>query len=234
MKRSRIQSVFCAFICIVFLATTVGGAMVSNAAEESTNVAPAIVECTGETVSTCRTQGMAPVFDGMTDRLFAGFYEDSACENPLTKDEILDATGDTKYFAKFVAKEVLDVKSQLSMGTMIDSEKTDLCLLSTVDSLHYCEVGFKVEIGDVQRTLTSTSVYETIYGCKDDSNTTEVLQPEEVFSAESAYFMTYKLTDFPYTAYDTSIKVTPQWTTLDGIVVTGTEKIFTARSIHFA
>jgi len=131
-------------------------------------------------------------------------------------------------YAKFVDESVLGFGYQLAAGTTLFSDGTDWRLLTSVDSLDYQSVGFEVTIGKNTHLLTSNKVYKTIYGYgyKDAYNYNVSYTPQETFSAASKYFMAYKLTGIPNSAFTRNIKVTPVWTTLDGTMVIGIGETF--------
>ncbi len=156
--------------------------------------------------------------------VFAGWYEDAEYTTPIDAD-----VTEGKAFARYVREAVLSVKLQIIAGTKSDTPSTNLRLVTTVDSLEYRSVGFKVEVNGVVKADTSTrTVYQTIKGYKDGQGISYL--PTR-FSGESKYFMTHTLTGIPSADYDTKITVTPYWKTLDGTVVSGVARTFTINEI---
>ena len=150
----------------------------------------------------------APTQDGY---VFAGWYTDSTCKTVYT------ATSG-KAYAKFVAKEVLSVKAQITAGTTAESTSTDMRFITTVDCADYQEIGFKITIGEKTVTVTSKTVYKQIVA--KDGGIAVSIAPT-AFHETSKYFMTYTLTGIPQSIFDTDIVVVPYWVTKDGTEVDG-------------
>ncbi|MBQ9973799.1 MAG: hypothetical protein IJP02_02445 [Oscillospiraceae bacterium] len=146
-----------------------------------------------------------------TDHVFGGWYADAECTVPYTK-------GSGEAYAKFVDENVLRVKFQLSAGANAGSESVALRLVSTVDDLQYSKVGFKITVNGKTVEVSSTTVYSAITAS--EGGVAYDYDPTE-FSAESAYFITFTITDIPSTAFGSAIAVVPYWVTLDGTVFEG-------------
>ena len=113
---------------------------------------------------------------------------------------------------------------------VIIKKYADLRFVTTVDSLYYQNVGFKIEVGQKYIEPNYTEVYDTLYGVSNE-NETLTFKPY-VFAAESNYFNTHTLANIPDTDFDKEIKVTPFWTTQDGTKVYGTEPVtYTVNSL---
>lgn len=140
--------------------------------------------------------------------VFAGWYADRACTVPIGRD-----VTDGSAYAKYVPEQVLRVKAQVGKDVTTESTATGVRLVTTVDSLNYAQVGFRMSYngGDIVERMTST-VYETILSLG------EACKPT-VFSEESQYFATLGISDVPLDG--NTIRVTPIWTTLDGTTVGG-------------
>lgn len=151
-----------------------------------------------------------------TGKVFAGWYTDSTCKTPYTAK-----TGSA--YAKFVNADVLSVKVQLSAGTTASTEKTNLRIVTTVDSLNYTNVGFKVTIGNKTVDITSKTVFKKIVAQTADESFD--YNPSDI-CPDSAYFMTAVISNIPNAAFGTKIDIVPFWTTFDGAVVTGAQKRF--------
>ena len=118
-----------------------------------------------------------------------------------------------------------DVYVEEDTSKEIPEDYADLRFVTTVDSLNYANVGFKIGIGANSMEVSSKEVYGTLYGVS-NANKTLKYTPD-VFTIESSYFKTHTLTNIPDTAFDTEITVTPFWTTQDGTKVYGTAKTCT-------
>ena len=153
--------------------------------------------------------------------IFAGWYSRKECGY----DYVLSTSpaNGAKAYAKFVDENVLSLKLQFRVGTTAKSNDTDIRLLTTVDSLDYRNVGFELTLKGQTGSVTSQTVYRTVYGYKDGNNVHYL--PTE-FSAMSQYFMVRKLTGLKNEDFDEVMTVTPKWTTLDGTVVTGISRSF--------
>lgn len=173
-------------------------------------------------ISAYRTEGAytAPEKDGY---VFAGWFTDEACTTPVAVDTVSGSA-----YAKWVTKDVLSVKAQVLAGTTTASESTDLRFLTTVDSLDYQNIGFRITINGKTNTPASTSVYKAITA---RSNGAVVAKDPTVFSEVSEYFHTYTITKIPSSAFGTGITVTPYWTTLDGTVANGVARTLTVSEI---
>ena len=151
--------------------------------------------------------------------VFAGWYEDAAFTTPIAQ-----SVTEGPAYAKFVDAQVLAVKWQLSAQTNAQSAETKIRLVTTVDTLNFRKVGFRVDFGGIrQLDLTSKEVYRHVMGFQ--SGETTYYEPD-VFSPESQYFMTAIISGVKNTHFDTNFTVVPYWVTLDGTTVDGLTKIF--------
>jgi hypothetical protein len=124
-----------------------------------------------------------------------------------------------------VDQDVLSLGRQITYNTTVDSDITDLRLVTTVDSNQYRTVGFTIQLGDgtiIERTFHT--VYESISG-KNGEIRTEY-HPSD-FSADSRYFLAFEIENIPKDAFDTNFTVTPFWITPDGTQVNGVSSSFT-------
>ena len=174
--------------------------------------------CEWATIQECRANKKAPVIEGTEGKVFAGWYKDSAYKNELKASEQVDGA-----FAKFVDPLTLTAKCQISATTTATSKKTNLRIVTTVDSLNYQSVGFDVTIGGKEASLLADTVYHTIYGYT-DGNKVKYTPSVTFENDDSKYFMVYELQNIPSSVFEADIKIIPRWTTLDGIVVTGEPK----------
>lgn len=164
--------------------------------------------------------------------VFAGWYEDAACEKPL--DESV-TTGEA--FAKFLDDDVLAEKRQISAGTTAASEKTNLRFVTSVDCLDYQEAGFIVNVEgradgdgwqDGWKRFETTAVYEKIVSQFDG---TIIMTNPEDFDEASQYFVTFTLTNIPQSMFGKKITVIPYWVTADGTLETGAERTLTVNDV---
>lgn len=155
----------------------------------------------------------APAMEG---KVFGGWYADEALTQPLGQDV---TTGWA--YAKFVDEATLTVKFQLTNGTTAQSEQTDLRVLTSVDSLSYRNVSFRIDVEGTAQTVTSDRVYQQV-----KAGGVLISDLSGLFGSDAAYFVTYTLLDIPQSVFDMTFTVTPGWTTLDGTVVEGTARSF--------
>ena len=156
--------------------------------------------------------------------VFAGWYEDEACETtPLNKE-----TKSGGAYAKYVPEQIMNVQAQISINLRDSDPNNDgngsIRFVSTVDSDNYSKVGFRFVIGDgeaIERDITT--VYNHIY-VNEAGGTTDRCTPAMVGCSMSKYFVTWGFWNIPESAFQTSIKATPYWETLDGTMVYGAEK----------
>ncbi|MBR4768204.1 MAG: hypothetical protein IK088_04415, partial [Lachnospiraceae bacterium] len=145
-------------------------------------------------------------------KVFGGYYTDDTFATPSTESTA---------FAKFVDENVLKAKYQLTYAANENDAATRLRVVTTVDSLHYQEVGFFVKVGDgAEQKFATKTVARQITG-------TDGLNPLEyepsVFSEESQFFCAYNFT-VPAAKFAIDLSFTPFWTTLDGTEVRGEER----------
>ena len=103
---------------------------------------------TKEQIQTYKDNNTYPILSAATytdsqDWLFAGWFTDADCETPIGSE-----IPDTGAYAKFVHADVLSVKCQIESSTQSDTEHTNMRLISTLDSLMYDKVGFKVRFNN--------------------------------------------------------------------------------------
>lgn len=165
------------------------------------------------TFMTYRTEGAytVPTKEGYR---FAGWFLDAECKEPFMQGASADTNA--TYYAKFVDQYALTVKRQVLEGTTAQSEKTDLRVVTTLDSLDYEEVGFRVTFEGV-KTIETTfqTAYKTLYAAG-------VAYKPDIFSAASEYFATLVIKNIPVLTLGADSKVSVQafWVTHDGTTVT--------------
>ena len=212
-KWKRICSIVCAAVLFVsgsFVVQNVKAA--NNVIEQTDNIAKVAyigTEYQG-------LNGGVPTLEGY---IFSGWYTQEDCG---VANVLKEAPGDSDtVYAKFVKKDVLSVKVQLRYGTNMDSEYTKIRLITSVDSLNYQEVGFDF-------SCSTKTVYTTLFGYSSDSQ--QSYQPSSISTA-SNYFMVQNVTNFPQELFQTTITVTPKWTTLDGTTVAGEARTFKIQDV---
>lgn len=151
--------------------------------------------------------------------LFAGWYTDNTCTTPVTTTtEIPDAGA----YAKFVNPDVLSLKLQVNSDAAT-AESTNLRLVSSVDSLNYQRVGFKVSYnGNAPMDVYTSTVYKRIMASA-AAGVSYKYSPK-VVGTESEYFVTATLLNVNSNNYNKSFYIEPYWITFDGVTVCGVSK----------
>lgn len=195
--------------------------------------------CFGKTAPVCTLS------DESCGYLFAGWYNDGDASSPIrVAADVQDAT---KITAKFVPARLTGIACQNKVDAAESSAtKTNMRIVSTVDSTNYQAVGFNV-YGRSQKTdgtWQEWKMYE--YAASGDKNKAEsskvysglktyhlengtavaddtITKPEDVFGSDAAGFLftTISLSSIPKANYSTTIAVKPYWITLDGTYVEG-------------
>ncbi len=112
----------------------------------------------------------------------------------------MSETGIDTTYAGAMVKEI-GIGIQLTKDTSFDSAKTDLRIISAVDSLDYDQVGFKITFesdngkGTVEKLVMSKVVYSTILEANGDKATTAT--PAELLGEYAQYFTTFTLENVP-------------------------------------
>lgn len=152
------------------------------------------------------------------DWIFAGWYTDRTCEIALDKNTVSGS-----YYAKFIPAEVLSIRCQIPVDTNEGTTGTSkLRIVSTVDSLRYSKVGFRLEIANnAPIDYNTTTVYSSI---KVTGDGVPFAHQPSVFDDMSKYFITATITNIPSTEFATGIRITPYWVTLDGTEVYGVSR----------
>ena len=152
--------------------------------------------------------------------IFAGWYGDAGCnkESALSSE---DTTGSA--YAKFVDKNMLTVKAQVTAGTTDTSSSTNIRFVTSVNDLNYKRIGFKIIIhkasGDDVRDRVDDVVYKTLTALIGDA--TWNYTPQGLFCGTATCFKAWVIKDVPLADFNTEFDVTPYWETLDGTVVEG-------------
>lgn len=158
---------------------------------------------------------------------FAGWYTDAEGKEPV---KATDTVTHDFVFAKYVPEGVLSVKLQLKKGTTATSEKTDMRLITSVDSTQYQKVGFavtaKVSVDGTEKNQTKTYAQSVCYSTLNGASVT--YYPSEFHDA-SEKFVTSLLQNMPIKDSDLSKEITivPYWKTLDGTIYYGVSRTIT-------
>ena len=214
MKKILKRLLIFGFIFTCFMATT--GKEV-NAASDTY-----VREFDGKDVSTYKQANKAPIPDlsatQYNDWIFAGWYTNEACTTAMTTAPVEG----TKYYAKFVPSEILNVKCQVSAETDWDSASSDLRLVSSVDSLEYEEVGFEISYnGGKAFKISTDTVYRKIEAGK--GGVSYGYSPN-IFDLDSEYFITATLKNINNANFYKGFYIKAYWVTLDGTTVYGTSR----------
>lgn len=155
-----------------------------------------------------------PVMNGY---VFGGWYQTADETTPVSVDTVSGSA-----YAKLVPEEVLSVKAQAGTNASYDAkENTRLRFVTTVDSVHYTEVGFDVTINGKMKELRSDTVYRVIQARDGENNVT--YEPSK-FHTSAIYFNTISIGEIPSSAFNVPITVVPIWKTQDGTTVKGVER----------
>lgn len=158
--------------------------------------------------------------------VFAGWYYDVACTK-LVASETVNVEEDEQIFAKFLPQDVLSVKAQLKLaeGTTTDSAegKTEMRLITTIDAkLDYQNVGFLIN----GKPYTCQYAYTSLKAAGFEKT-------PDVFNSCSKRFVTRNIINLSWNTttklVDRPIKVQAFWTTGDGTVIYGQERIITIK-----
>ena len=161
-------------------------------------------------VDAFKANGTVPASDG---KIFAGWFTDETCTKAFT-----EKTG--KAYAKFIDEKILTVKAQISSGTTASSASTSIRFITSVDSLKYQNVGFKITCNGKTIDRKMTKVYTAI-------NAGGAKVKPTVFSEDSRYMEAYTLNNITKDDYGKAFTVTPYYTTQDGTIVEGATNTFT-------
>ncbi len=160
-------------------------------------------------VTNYKASGTYPVQDG---KQFAGWFTDASCETPYT-----EKTGIA--YPKFVDEKVATIGAQY-VENHKGSGKGAVRFVSTVDSLDYTAVGFKILGGynDESAKRIDKDVSSVLTMVNNSSYTNAAAFSG---SEDSAYFFAVNVIGITDGTKDNSIAVTPYYKTLDGTVVWG-------------
>ena len=121
---------------------------------------------------------------------------------------------------------MLTIKRQVTAGSQLTSEKTNLRVLTTVDSLDYQVVGFEFAINNGEAfNREATTVYRSV--ASHEGGQVVANNPDKLFSSESTHFLSWEFYNIPQSDFGSTIQVTPYWQTADGAKVMGKTREFT-------
>ena len=166
-------------------------------------------------------QGEKTYPTGKAGYVFAGWYKLDGEQYVALSEKAANAA--TSAYAKFVDRDVLRAKYQLTANTTSFTDTTKLRMLTTVDTLNYQSVGFRLTIDGKTRDLTTDVVYKEIKATIDGKATT---YSPKVFDNLSEFIMTHSISEIPNSAFAMGFRVEPIWTTLDGTIVSGVAQNF--------
>lgn len=144
---------------------------------------------------------------------------DDAVATPVSEKTVYGGA-----WAKYVPEEVLTVKAQVSkrVAEVTDNNtEVKLRLVTSVDSLRYRRVGFKVFVTK-ENDMHTQDVFSEVTVREDASNSTKVY-PKDIFhKTASSHFATRVISGFTKDMFNSKeLRVTPYWKTLDGTIVEG-------------
>jgi hypothetical protein len=164
---------------------------------------------------TYKNASKAPRYSGTEsgDYIFAGWFADKDCSSVV-------ADGAATAYAKFVSADILSAACQVKADTASSTATTALRMLSTVDSLDYSKVGFKVKVADKEEKAYNTdTVYKNITALENGVESNNIAATK--FDSNSGWFFALTILNISNTDYAKGIQITPYWITLDGTEVTG-------------
>ena len=164
-----------------------------------------------------------PTPEGYDDYIFSGWYTDKTCtmKTALAATVTSETVGEnTLAYAKFVPKEVLGVRAQVTAATEYKSDTANIRFVTSVDSANYQAVGFDCEQNGKIMNGESKSAYKKLQFMNNEGKIMNY-SPGNVFHAMSKYFMAATLQNVVNADFGDGITVTPYWITLDGTKVSG-------------
>lgn len=168
------------------------------------------------------SQEQIPIADGLYKNwLFAGWYEDNTCKKPIRTANAIPEEG---AYAKFVNPDVMSIKLQNGANAEdAEATKTNMRIVSSVDSLNYRKVGFEVtKQGESTRTVDTSTVYERIVA--NATSGVEYQYSPKTVGTESEYFVTVTILNIIKEDYNKEYLIKPFWETLDGVKVYGVSR----------
>lgn len=157
--------------------------------------------------------------------LFAGWFTGAPYDYTVAVPSSATTIEEETVYAKFVVRDILTVKAQVSAELTDDDLTNDstgnIRFATTVDTLDYSEVGFRVSYdktgnGDLtEKSHVNNKVYPTLNAIGG------VTYQPTTFSKASTYFKACTVQNVGEDYYGLAFTVVPFWKTLDGTVVEG-------------
>lgn len=165
----------------------------------------------------------APVKKGY---VFGGWFYTADNTEPLS-----DKNSEGEAYAKFVPEDVLKVYCQNSDGTNKRTAKTNVRLVTSVDTDIYEKVGFDITIYGTEVTKYNHEISH-IYKKITISSGNDIISVKDnrLFSKASKYFVTLKMTNIQNSGFDIPYHVRAYWITQDGTKVYGPDKYARVRN----
>ena len=162
-----------------------------------------------------------PQMDGYEEWVFAGWYSDESCGNEYA---LREETKTGEAYAKFVPAELLSIKCQILADTTVNTDSTQLRLVSTVDNLQYESVGFDIQMGEKIFHYESKKVCKEIKVTENSNSKVEFGCTPKDFHAMANWFTTVTIINIQKNQFTNGIFINPFWTTLDGTTVYGVSR----------
>lgn len=228
METSKLKTKISKRVSAILLAAMVVGVGFSGYSEKAEATVPTKVEYVECKTASTYTKTTAPKAVDIAPELgsgylFAGWFKDDKGNTAYKADENVAGVA----YAKFVPAQVLSVKTQVDDQDKTVGSSTNIRIVSSVDSLDYSKIGFKISAvcSDKVTREWSGSSSKVFKKYTADGRETEA---DAVFGDNSAYFFSYLLTSIPTTdegaEFGTSFYATPYWITMDGTTVEGLTK----------
>ncbi len=197
-----------------------------NSVTES-NAGAVVIICYYEDISDYRDETNGHTAPELGGCIFAGWYIEQDC---TSKNAVGQSTTEGAAYAKFVDEDILTVKAQISSnlinGKANDDAEGQIRFVTTVDSLRYSKIGFKVSYdkgdgnGIQNKVSASNKVYTELFAVGTTANEDKMYVPED-FCVSSQYFKACTVRKVTEDLYGMQFTVTPFWTTQDGTNVDG-------------
>ena len=162
---------------------------------------------------------------------FAGWFLDEQCKTALTDDKLKDLDDNETIWAKFIDKEILSVKAQLSINLLNEDPSDDstggIRFVSSIDGRNYQQTGFKLVREYNNKTsvahTSSTKAYSYVF----ENDGTEITErfAKDVFAPNSKFFTTFSMTNIASEKFDAQYSATAYIVTKDGTIVYGDTSI---------
>ena len=238
-------------LCMAVVVLALAAVLNASASEENKNYAQVgedgICWQYFEDVSAYRATGnlTAPeptndVGELVSGYVFSGWYQESTSGETDSQEDggrlpCTESLQGGSAWAKFVPREILSVKAQVSADLLGDeqSDTGSIRFVTTVDSYKYQKVGFYFTYNEATaktpRDCSSNVVYTELHavGKTGQAYVDKTLIPSDWFHSLSKAFKAWTWINVSKDRYDMGFAVTPYWVTMDGTVVTGMQEVRT-------